>query len=49
MVIKENSYMLLKDVKNMETATKEFDLLCKLLKVIDKDEHSLELRIKDVS
>lgn len=50
LVIKPEMYKLLKDVKVMEGGeNKEFDLLCKVLKVFEKDETSLELRIKDIS
>ena len=41
-------YKLLKDVRAVQE-NKEFDLLCKVLKVFEKDENNLELRIKDVS
>jgi len=33
----------------MEDPKKEFDLLVKVIKVFEKDEHTLELRIKDIS
>lgn len=42
-------YVLLKDAKAIEKDNKEFDLLCKVLKIFEKDENSLELRIKDIS
>lgn len=49
LVITQEMYKLLKDAKNVEGENKEFDLLCKVLKVFEKDETSLELRIKDIS
>ena len=39
----------MKDLKKVEGENKEFDLLVKVLKVFEKDENSLELRIKDIS
>lgn len=60
-VITREMYKLLKDLKanpatgqesavsGSGSASNEFDLLVKILKVIDKDEHTLELRIKDTS
>jgi hypothetical protein len=48
-VIRRDMYSLLKDVKLIEGENKDFDLLCKVLKVFEKDENSLELRIKDIS
>jgi hypothetical protein len=36
-------------VSGSGSSSNEFDLLVKILKVIDKDEHTLELRIKDTS
>lgn len=48
-VIRPDMYKLLKDAKTIEGENKEFDLLCKVLKVFEKDETSLELRIKDIS
>jgi len=50
-------YKLLRDLKggNSENGhvasagAQEFDLLVKILKVFEKDENTLELRIKDVS
>jgi len=56
-VITKEMYKLLKDLKggNSESGAltsagaQEFDLLVKILKVFEKDENSLELRIKDIS
>lgn len=51
-------YKLLKDLKApaggastavTQTTSSEFDLLVKILKVFEKDENTLELRIKDIS
>ena len=44
-------YSLLKNVKEEsgQNDNRDFDLLCKVLKVFDKDETSFELRIKDLS
>jgi hypothetical protein len=43
-------YTLLKDIKKEETkSSKDFDIVCKVLKVFDKDDSSFELRIKDIS
>jgi|APCry1669189034_1035192.scaffolds.fasta_scaffold164963_1 hypothetical protein len=39
---------LLKDARDFDE-TKEFDLLVKVLKIFEKDEFNLELRIKDTS
>lgn len=39
---------LLKDARSFEE-NKEFDLLVKVLKIFEKDEFNLELRIKDTS
>jgi len=43
--------MLLRDCKSMMKSEdpKEFDLLCKILKIFEKDENNLEIRIKDLS
>lgn len=46
-VIHSGMYTLLKDVRQEQAEGKEFDLLCKILKIFAKDEHSYELRIKD--
>lgn len=48
-VIRPETHKLLKEAKAFEGENKEFDLLCKVLKVFEKDESSLELRIKDIS
>lgn len=48
-VITKDMYKLLKDVKQQSNEAAEFDLLCKVLKIFEKDENSLELRIKDMS
>eukprot|EP00347_Sterkiella_histriomuscorum_P019882 403339949 len=50
-VITKEMYKLLKDVKQDITSdqNKEFDLICKILKIFEKDETSLEIRIKDLS
>mmetsp|Transcript_12948 Transcript_12948/g.12829 ORF Transcript_12948/g.12829 Transcript_12948/m.12829 type:complete len:336 (+) Transcript_12948:363-1370(+) len=51
-VIHSGMYSLLRDIKEEQSQlneTKEFDLLCKVLKIFEKDEHSFEVRIKDVS
>jgi hypothetical protein len=45
-------YKLLKDLKSgdgMGAGSQEFDLLVKIIKVFEKDENTLELRIKDIS
>lgn len=42
-------YRTLKEVRDKSNEKNEFDLLCKVLKIFEKDEHSLELRIKDIS
>ena len=43
-------YKYLKEVKTLSAnESQEFDLLCKILKIFEKDENSLELRIKDTS
>jgi hypothetical protein len=39
---------LLKDARDFDE-NKEFDLLVKVLKIFEKDEYNLELRIKDTS
>jgi hypothetical protein len=49
-VITKEMYKLLKELKNGQlNESSEFDLLVKVLKVCDKDENTLELRIKDIS
>jgi hypothetical protein len=54
-VITKDMYKLLKDIKDIPTGNEgasqssEFDLLVKILKVFEKDENTLELRIKDIS
>lgn len=55
-VITREMYKLLKDIKALSSVesgaaqqSSEFDLLVKILKVFEKDENTLELRIKDVS
>lgn len=49
-VITKEMYKLLKELKNGQVnENSEFDLLVKVLKVCDKDENTLELRIKDIS
>lgn len=52
-VITREMYKLLKDLKASSgeggAGTQEFDLLVKILKVFEKDENTLELRIKDIS
>ena len=50
-VITKDMYMLLRDCKSMMKSEdpKEFDLLCKILKIFEKDENNLEIRIKDLS
>lgn len=57
-VITKEMYKLLKDLKAPSTGgpvaasqmnNTEFDLLVKILKVFEKDENTLELRIKDIS
>ena len=49
-VVTRDMYRLLKDLKNGQvTENQEFDLLVKVLKVFEKDENTLELRIKDIS
>ncbi len=48
-VITRDMYKLLKDLKNGDATSSEFDLLVKILKVFEKDDNSLELRIKDIS
>lgn len=56
-VITKDMYKLLKDLKASSgsaidggsSATSEFDLLVKILKVFEKDDNTLELRIKDIS
>jgi hypothetical protein len=55
-VITKDMYKLLKDLKASSaeggqgvSPTQEFDLLVKILKVFEKDENTLELRIKDIS
>ena len=45
-------YKLLSEIKspqNNQEDNTEFDLLCKILRVFEKDENSIELRIKDTS
>jgi hypothetical protein len=47
-------YKKLKDIKGLvpegsSANCPEFDLLVKILKIFEKDENSLELRIKDIS
>lgn len=56
-VIVKEMYKLLKDLKGGSgehgpvagAGSQEFDLLVKILKVFEKDENTLELRIKDIS
>ena len=48
-VITKEMYKTLKEVRDKSNEKNEFDLLCKVLKIFEKDEHSLELRIKDIS
>jgi hypothetical protein len=50
-VITKDMYMLLKDCKTKmrNEESQEFDLLCKILKIFEKDENNLEIRIKDLS
>lgn len=51
-VISRDMYKLLNEVKNPQASSgdhSEFDLLCKILRVFEKDENSIELRIKDIS
>lgn len=49
-VIHKSNYTPLKDVALIPVEeSKEFDLLVKVLKVMEKDEQTLELRIKDIS
>ena len=49
-VITKEMYKLLKNLKSEnQNAQTEFDLLVKILKVFEKDENTLELRIKDLS
>jgi hypothetical protein len=49
-VVHKSNYTPLKDVSKMALEeNKEVDLLVKVLKCVDKDEQSLELRIKDIS
>jgi len=52
-VITREMYKLLKDLKGgsegMGAGSQEFDLLVKIIKVFEKDENTLELRIKDIS
>ncbi|CDW75388.1 alpha telomere binding protein [Stylonychia lemnae] len=50
-VITKDMYMLLKDCKTKMSndESQEFDLLCKILKIFEKDENNLEIRIKDLS
>jgi hypothetical protein len=56
-VIAKEMYKLLKDLKGGSgehgpvagAGSQEFDLLVKILKVFEKDENTLELRIKDIS
>jgi hypothetical protein len=51
-VITREMYKLLKDLKSgdgMGAGSQEFDLLVKIIKVFEKDENTLELRIKDIS
>ena len=51
-VITREMYKLLKDLKGSEgmgAGSQEFDLLVKIIKVFEKDENTLELRIKDIS
>lgn len=49
-VIHKSNYTPLKDVaKTSPEDQKEIDLLVKVLKVLEKDEQTLELRIKDIS
>jgi hypothetical protein len=47
-VITKDMYKSLREAKEMQES-KEFDLLCKVIKIFEKDEHNLELRIKDMS
>jgi len=48
-VVNKSNYTKLRDLRQLEDPKKEFDLLVKVIKVFEKDEHTLELRIKDVS
>jgi hypothetical protein len=48
-VINRSNYHKLKELHQLEDPKKEFDLLVKIIKVFEKDEHTLELRIKDIS
>jgi len=49
-VIHQSNYTPLKDVAKINPDEgKEIDLLVKVLKVLEKDEQTLELRIKDIS
>ena len=49
-VIHKSNYTPLKDVANIPIDEgKEIDLLVKIMKVMEKDEQTLELRIKDIS
>ena len=52
-VITKDMYMMLRDCKAQmrpdDNGSKEFDLLCKILKIFEKDDNNLEIRIKDLS
>ena len=49
-VIHKSNFQLLKEIgQRSPEENKEFDLLVKILKIFEKDEHTLELRIKDAS
>ena len=49
-MIHKSNYTPLKDVSHISPEEgKEIDLLVKVLKVLEKDEQTLELRIKDIS
>ena len=48
-VIHMTTYQKLDTLKNDEVKGRDIDLLVKVLKVFEKDEHTLELRIKDNS
>ena len=48
-VIHMTTYQKLNSLTNEEVKGRDIDLLVKVLKVFEKDEHTLELRIKDNS
>jgi len=48
-VFHKSNFLQLKAIAAITKENAEFDLLVKILKVFEKDEHTLELRIKDIS